>query len=145
MNRKYMTQFTYTGLGFPIILPKVEMIFINDEWHPKLNIKKIAHEAAKMLINQKTRLTGNQIKFIRTYLDMSLRTFSLAMNESHMAIKKWEDFKNQPTHMDKNIEIMLRLYLYEKIILEKKNTLKNKQNFYSHFVKIRDTLTHHAN
>lgn len=80
-----------------------------------------------------------------TYLEMSLREFSSVMNESHMAIKKWEDFKNQPTRMDKNIEIMLRLYLYEKIILSNKNALKKKQNFYSHFVKIRDTLTHHTN
>jgi DNA-binding transcriptional regulator YiaG len=144
MTNKIVKNYVYHGLGFPVTLPKVELINIHDEWHPKINVRKIADEAILELINQHERLTGNQIKFVRTYFEMSLRAFAEAMNESHMAVKKWEDFKNQPTRMDKNIEIMLRLYIYEKRVLGIKNTIKQKADFYQHFLKIRNNLSHHS-
>ena len=99
MNKKIIKKFIYEGLGFPYELHNIEMVEVNGKLHPKIDVKKVADSAIKSLVSQSSRLTGNQIKFIRTYFSKSLREFSEIVNESHMAIKKWEDFKDKVTNM----------------------------------------------
>lgn len=134
MNKKIVKKYIYNGLGFPIELHNVEMVMFNGEFQPKIDVRKIADLAIKSLVSQETRLTGNQIKFIRTYFSMSLREFSEIVNESHMAVKKWEDFKNKPTNMDKNIEILLRLHIYDHIAIKSKNNKKEIVKFYNQYL-----------
>lgn len=138
---KKIKSFTYTGFGFPIELHNVEMIKINDEFHPKIDIRKLANSTIESLVTQQKRLTGNQIKFIRSYFSMSLRRFAHVVNESHMAVKKWEDFQNNPTNMDINIEILLRLYIYDHLI--KKNDRK-KIEFYHRYVELTTLFSNQA-
>src|SRR5690242_12655394 len=116
MHKKIIKNYTYTGLGFPIILHDIEMVKFEREFHPKIDDKKVADFAIKSLVTQKSRLTGHQIRFIRSYFSLSLRNFAKIVNESHMAVKKWEDYLDNPTSMDLNIEIMLRLYIYDQVI-----------------------------
>jgi DNA-binding transcriptional regulator YiaG len=126
----------YEGLGFPIQLQNVEMIEIDGEWHPKIDVKKVANCSIKALLSQKQRLTGNQVKFIRHYLSMSLRKFAEeVVYESHTAVSKWEKRGNLPTRMDINIEKMLRLYMYEKVNM---NTVQQKRNFYDKYLEVRE-------
>ena len=134
MNKKIIKKYIYDGLGFPIELYHVEMVMLDGEFHPKIDVRKIADSAIKALVMQPSRLTGNQIKFVRTYLSMSLRDFSEIVNESHMAVKKWEDFKNKPTTMDRNIEILLRLHIYKHIAIKSDDNTKNVMKFYKHYL-----------
>lgn len=135
-----MKKFIYTGLGFPIELHNVECIKISGEFHPKIDIKKVADIAIKSLVTQEGRLTGNQIKFIRSYLTMSLRAFAKVVNESHAAVKKWEDFVEKPTNMDINIEIMLRLYIFDHIA---KTTENKKIEFYNRYIELTRIFSQH--
>lgn len=139
---KVIKEFRYEGLGFPIILKNVSMVFFDNAYHPQVNVKEVANTVINSLVSQKSRLTGNQIKFIRSYFDMSLREFAKVVNESHMAVKKWEDFKDEATNMDRNIEIMLRLYVYDRIVIKTKNDSKGKLNFYNQFVDLREMFSH---
>lgn len=138
MTKKLMKTYLYDGLGFPIELYDVEMILINEEWTPKIDIRLIAEEAIKELILQKTKLTGNQIKFIRTYFSLSLREFSKIVNESHTAISKWEAFKNKITNMDPNIETTIRIYIYDKLFIKNKN---DKLKFYDKYHAITEIIS----
>lgn len=130
MTKKIMKIFNYEGLGFPVELHDVEMIIINGESAPKIDVRAVADYAVQSLVLQKTRLTGNQIKFIRTYFSASLREFGKIVNESHMAVKKWEDFKDKPTNMDANIETRIRLYIYDKNCVKSKS---DKAKFYDQY------------
>jgi len=141
MNKKIVKNYTYTGLGFPVDLHNVEMVLFDGEMHPQIDVRKIADLAIKSLVLQKSRLTGNQIKFIRTYFSMSLREFAKVVNESHMAVKKWEDFKDKSTNMDRNIEIMLRLHIYDRIAMRIKNNNKGKVEFYNQYVALTKMLS----
>lgn len=121
MTKKTEKKLIYTGLGFPVELRNVEMVEFDGEWHPKIDVRKVADAAIEALVSQESRLTGNQVKFIRSYFSMSLRKFGTdVVKESHAAVKKWEDTRDKTTNMDLNIEIMLRLYVFDKIILPKK-------------------------
>lgn len=138
MSKKIIKKYIYDGLGFPIELHNVEVVTLHGESHPKIDVRKVADAAIRDLIIQSSRLTGNQIKFIRTYLSMSLREFSEVVNESHMAVKKWEDFKDKPTNMDRNIEILLRLHIYKHIAIKSSNNTKEILQFYKQYL----LLTH---
>jgi DNA-binding transcriptional regulator YiaG len=142
MNKKIVKKYIYKGLGFPIELHNVELIQFDGEFHPKIDVRKTADLAIKSFVTQKTRLTGNQIKFIRTYFSMSLRKFADLVNESHMAVKKWEAFKNDPTNMDRNIEIMLRLHIYDHIAVKAKNDKNMKIKFYNQFLVLTEMFSH---
>lgn len=139
MGRKIVTHYTYEGLGFAIELRQVEMVKINNEWHPKIDVRKIADATIQMLVTQKERLTGNQIKFIRSYYSMTLRDFAKnVVNVSHTAVNKWEKFENKVTNMDINIEKILRLYIYETICMK---TAKQKNEFYKKYLALKQITT----
>lgn len=128
MKTKIEKHYLYKGLGFPIDLYNVEMVYIDNEWHPKIDVKKISATAIKALVTQQARLTGHQIKFIRSYFSMSLRSFAEnVVHESHTAVSKWEKSGDNATSMDINIEKMIRLYAYDKLFVK---TKKQKAEFY---------------
>ena len=136
MKTKILKRFIYEGLGFPVKLQNVTMLVVDGEWAPKLDVRRIADIVIRELPYQKERLSGNQIKFIRTYFEMSLRDFASAVvSESHNAVAKWEKFGAEPTNMDENIESMLRLYIIDKVSTK---TKKQAQSFILSFRKIRE-------
>lgn len=136
MKTKILKNYTYDSLGFPIKLQDVTMISIDGEWSPKIDVRRISENVIRELPHQNERLSGNQIRFIRTYFEMSLREFaSKLVNESHAAVAKWEKFELNPTNMDENIESMLRLYIIDKVSVK---TKKQAQDFINHFRQIRN-------
>ena len=137
MTKKVMKTFIYEGLGFPIELHNVEMMMINGEYAPKIDVRVIADNAMKSLVLQKSKITGNQVKFIRSYFSASLREFGKIVNESHMAVKKWENFRDKSTNMDPNIETRIRLYIYDQICIKSKN---DKIKFYDQYKAINEIL-----
>lgn len=134
MTKHIEKNFMYMGLGFPIELQNVEMMEIKGTLHPKIDVRRVADSAIESLIAQKTRITGNQIRFIRSYFAMSMREFAKVVNESHTAVMKWEKFANNTTNMDVNIEIMLRLYICDRILIIQNKQKKNE--FYNQYRKV---------
>ena len=131
MKTRVEPTFLYEGLGFPIELENVEMINIDDEWHPKIDVHYVADEIIKKLAIQEERLTGNQVKFIRSYFSMPLREFGEAVvHESHTAVSKWEKCEDEITNMNENTEQVLRLYIIEQT---QTKTKADQKNFYSNF------------
>lgn len=135
MKKKIVNKLIYHGLGFPIELHHVEMVFLDNEWHPKIDVRKVSDAAIKALASQQERLTGNQVKFIRTYFSMTLREFAKeVLQVSHTAVNKWEQYGDKATNMDINIEKILRLYIYEKTCMK---TAKEKREFYEKYLDLK--------
>lgn len=135
MKTRIEPTFLYEGLGFPVELENVEMININDEWHPKIDVRYVADEIIKQLAIQEERLTGNQVKFIRSYFSMPLREFGeVVVHESHTAVSKWEKCEGEITNMNENTEQILRLYIIEQT---QTKTKADQKNFYSNFQRSR--------
>lgn len=128
MNAKKVKNYSYEGFGIPIELDEVEMIFIDGDWCPKIDLQKLADEVIAKIAIQQSRLTGSQVKFIRSYYSMSLRDFAeKVVHESHMAVSKWEKKGDLTTNMNTNTEHELRLYIIENI---HKTNRESKSKFY---------------
>ena len=135
MKNKIVKNFCYDGLGFPIDLAQVELIEIDGEWHPKLDVKLIANEAIEALAYQDGRLTGDQIKFIRHYFLMTLRAFGKDVaHETHAAVDKCEKYGEQVTSLNDNTECMIRLYILEQV---HSKTKAQRDDFFSQYQKIK--------
>jgi DNA-binding transcriptional regulator YiaG len=142
MAKKLIKTYVYEGLGFPITLHNVEMVLINDEYAPKIDVRLIAEQAIRSFVLQKTKLTGSQIRFIRSYFSLSLRDFSDIVNESHTAVRKWENFKEKSTNMDPNVETRIRVYVYDKMFVKSRG---DKSKFYDQYHAITDVVSNQRN
>jgi DNA-binding transcriptional regulator YiaG len=135
MKTKIEPTFLYDGFGFPLELENVEMIKFNEGWRPKIDVHYVADEIIKKLATQEERLTGNQVKFIRSYFSMPLREFGeTVVHESHTAVSKWEKCGDEITSMNENTEQVLRLYIIEQT---QTKTKADQKNFYSNFKRSR--------
>ena len=110
-DKKIVKNFTYEGLGFPVILKDALFHKVRGEWLPKVNLEELAKIVFKMLPSKPSKFTGNEIKFIRTYLGKSKLAFGSLFKLSHTAVAKWERAKNSPAPISPSQEIVLRLFL----------------------------------
>ena len=101
--------------GFPVKLLNVPMIKVRGIWTPHINYNLLSEQLLKMLCQKPIRLTGNEIRFIRFSLEMSLQDFAKRLAVTHVAVIKWEKMKNRPTPMNCSTEKDLRLFLFSKI------------------------------
>ena len=110
-KEKRVKELIYEGLGFPVPLKDVTLRHIDGEWHPKIDVEKVAREALEKLPLKSSPLTGDEIHFIRTYLGKNKSSFAEIFNLSHTAISKWENAKSSPAPISSSQEILLRLYI----------------------------------
>ncbi len=110
-DTKTKKNYIYNGLGFPIILEEATFRKIRGEWILKLDVKKLADVVFRVLPHKLTGLTGAEIRFARTHLDMSKRKLAEHLNVSHTAVNKWELSEQSKAHIDPLVEVALRSFL----------------------------------
>lgn len=140
-NTKTQRNYLYNGLGFPILLSQAIFKKIGGKWLLKIDVKKISDEVIKALPGKPVGMTGAEIRFARTYFDLSKRKFAEELNVSHTAVNKWEDADQEKAKIDSHIEIMLRSFIKLKL-----NEEKDFHNFYRGLIdeakKFSDTTKH---
>jgi transcriptional regulator with XRE-family HTH domain len=91
------------------------MVKIRGEWTPKVNYNELASLVLRNLSHKTSRLTGDEIKFIRTYFEMTLQEFAKRFCVTHVAVLKWEKSKNSSTAMTWATEKDIRLFVLFKL------------------------------
>lgn len=110
-QEKKVKNYIYEGLGFPVVLETAKLRKVRNKWCPQIDIEAVAKVAFKMLPAKPSKLTGLEIRFIRTYLDKSKPAFAEIFKLSHTAVTKWEKARDQVAPISPSQEIALRLYL----------------------------------
>ena len=110
-NVKKKKNYIYNGLGFPLLLKEAEFRKVGGKWLLKIDIEKVSHEVIKALPTKASGLTGAEIRFIRTYFDLSKRALACELNVSHTAVNKWEDTEQEKAKIDPHVEITLRAFI----------------------------------
>lgn len=107
--------FIYNGFGFPVKLINVPFVKVRGESVPKFNHEDVARVLFYSLALKKVRLTGNEIKFIRQYNNMTLQTFADEFNVTHPGVLKWEKKGDKCTDMNLSTEHAIRLFILSKL------------------------------
>ena len=110
MNKKLIP---YDELGFRVMLIDPPMLKLPDGSKvPSPNMKKLQEIAFRTLAEKPSRLTGDEVRFIRKHMRMTQVDFSKWLNMSnHSVVSQWEGREDHLSGMDYNTEILLRLQM----------------------------------
>lgn len=115
METKIQKEFVDHGFGFPVWLVNVPMVKVRGAWTPQINYNELAQVMIRALAHKASRLTGNEVKFIRAHFEMTLQEFAKRFCVTHVAVLKWEKTKNHPTAMNWAVEKDIRLFVLSKL------------------------------
>lgn len=102
----------YTALGFPVILLGVNSKKVRGIDVPDINLNTLQKIVFEALLEKPSNLSGAEVRFIRSYLQMTQTEFAKTLNQSgHSIISQWEKKGLKATGMDYNTEIWLRLHM----------------------------------
>ncbi len=115
MKKKIQKIYQDHGFGFPVTLLNVPMIEVRGEWVPNINQKELQALVLETLVLKNSRLSGNEVRFIRLYSEMTLEQFAERFDVTHPAVLKWERAKNLATGMSWTTEKDIRLFAFNKL------------------------------
>lgn len=108
---KVQSKFAYYGAGYEVIFHHVPMIKIGREWVLDVGLSVLDRLVFEALPHHPSRLTGNQVRFVRDYTELTLKAFAERFGVSHAAVKKWENAGDGPTNMAWSTEKDIRLFV----------------------------------
>lgn len=111
-TEKIIKRFQYGDLGVPIIILDAPLKLIFGEWILDIDLNKLQRNLVNALIHKPIAMTGDEIRFIRKYFEMTTTEFGELLSVSHAAVLKWESGK---THMPPTTEVCVRLYAYDQM------------------------------
>ena len=115
MEKKVQKEHVDYGFGFPVRLRNVPMIKIRGNWTPHIDYNLLSRTVLYALAYKSSRLTGNEIKFIRNHFEMTFQSFAERFCVTHVAVLKWEKVKDHPTVMSWTTEKDIRLFIISKL------------------------------
>ncbi len=110
MERKIKRVHVDRGFGFPVKLLNVPMAKVRGEWTPAINYNLLAEVVLKELCEKESRLTGNEVRFIRQHFEMTLQQFAKRFGITHPGVLKWEATKDKSTGMNWATEKDIRIF-----------------------------------
>ena len=107
-----MANIMYMELGFPVILVDPPMVDFRGVAVPDVNMRTVQETAFLMLIVKPARLTGSEVRFIRAYQQLRQADFARVLNmANHSVVSQWESRRDEPSGMDYNTEVLLRIWM----------------------------------
>lgn len=119
METKIQKKIIDESLGFPVVLINAPMIKTTGQWCLNINYNAYQTAVLKILAHQSSRLSGNQVAFVRKFFVMTIRSFAGRFGVKHPAVLNWERKGHASTEMSWSTEKDIRLFIVD--ILEKKS------------------------
>lgn len=112
--------YEWNGFGFPIIFDELPAIKMKGELVPDVDWAEVATPLIQFICtSQDLPFSGNQIKFIRHHLNMTLREFATFVGVTHQSVMRWEEREKSSAHIDENTEIIFRIKILKKLHSDK--------------------------
>lgn len=101
-------EFAYLLAGFPVVVENVEVIVTGEGEFPLLDYEELDRRILVALATKPTKLTGNQVRFIRHSFELPLREFAQLFRFKGSSACNWEKRANESTSMEWPTELLLR-------------------------------------
>lgn len=99
------------SLGFPVTLLDVPVLAKPSGDIPLVDSTAYQRRTALALAEKSTRLTGNEVRFLRLHAELTYQALANTLGVTHPAVKKWETSGGEATSMSWPTEVMLRMYV----------------------------------
>jgi len=117
-SREKKVQKTYVdhGCGFPVTIFNAPMQKLRGEWLLDLDYEVYEKAVLLLLAYKKSRLTGDEVRFIRNYFSYDLKSFAKRFGDvAHSAVIKWEKKAEDFTKMSWSTEKDIRLSIIKEL------------------------------
>ncbi len=121
MKKKIIAEFEYDGLGFPIMLLNFPIIEVRGIQVPDINYNLLQRNVLLALCQRPLPFSGNEVRFIRQYLQMTYTEFANRFGVTHASVIHWEKSKNSFAKITPTTELCIRLCILD--ILKAKDKL----------------------
>lgn len=118
---KVAETYIFKGFGFDILLKNVVIKKVDDDEYPDINMNELKLDTAKALLASKQRLTGYQIKFLRTFLKMSFDNVESKIRVPASTLRSWESKGSEFTNLSLEHEKAFRIMLITQILEREKS------------------------
>lgn len=136
---KNIKNYEWNGFGFPIIFERLPAVKLRGEWTPDVDWTQYALPVIIYIcVGQDVALSGNQVKFLRHHLQMSLREFAKFAGVTHQSVMRWEDKGKAAAQIDGHMEFVLKLKVL-KHLHSKASTINQAVNKVEEVGKSRDS------
>lgn len=111
-----LKNYEWNGFGFPIIFDSLPAIELRGELVPDVDWTKIALPVVIYIcVAQDMALSGNQVKFIRHHLNMSMRDFAKFLGVTHQSVMRWEKKGKSAAQIEEHTEFVLKLKVLKEL------------------------------
>lgn len=111
-----MQNVVFRELGFPVVLVGTPTVELRGERVPDVNLKDLQEQVFRFLVTKRSRLTGAEVRFIRKYRRLRQADLAAILNmATHSVVSQWEGRQDEPTGMEYNTEVVLRLWMASEI------------------------------
>ena len=111
-----MAEIVFNELGFPILLVDPPMIEVRGHQVPDVSLRVVQDAAFHLLVVKPSRLTGAEVRFIRKHLRLRQADLARVLNmANHSVVSQWESREDEPTGMEYNTEVLLRIWMAAKV------------------------------
>lgn len=128
MKNKIVNEYEYDGLGFPIILLNFPVKNVRGVEVPDIDYNLLQKNVLLALSRKVQPLTGNEVRFIRQYLEMTYVEFANKFGVTHPGVINWEKAKNNYAKILPTTELCIRLAILDHLHVKNKvfrDTFKN--------------------
>lgn len=119
---KILKSYTFKGFGFDVLLKNVSVKSIDGEEYPEIKIRELKNDTAKALLRSRQRLTGHQLKFLRTYLKMSFDEVAAKLHIPSSTLRSWEKKGTHATGLSLEQEKAFRILVTNQLLDQEKST-----------------------
>lgn len=113
MKNKEISEYIYYGLGFPVILRGFPMKQYWGEKMPDINYDTLKKVVIEVLAKKAVGLTGNELRFIRQYFEMTYTEFGKHFGQTRQAVAKWEAKGDEYASITRSTELHIRLTILD--------------------------------
>jgi len=99
------------GCGFPVTIANVDIVETPIGRIPLIDHRLLADKVCRCLAEKPTRLTGNEVRYLRLHFKISLERLGEYCGVTHAAVKRWENKGDEFTQMNWSNEKFLRLFV----------------------------------
>lgn len=110
-SSRIVERFRWEGFGFPLILAQARFITTPSGYEIlDIDMNALKRTVLKALILKPWSLTGAELRFIRTALELKQADFAALIDVAgHSSVAQWEAKKDAPSGMGLHTELILRL------------------------------------
>jgi DNA-binding transcriptional regulator YiaG len=107
--------FEYFGAGVPAVISYVTFESFGSDWIPLLDYEAVEEFLARKVATKVTRLTGDDVRFLRQWLEISMADLAGHFGYTAPAVHKWQQRRSRAAGMHWTAETQLRLLVLDKL------------------------------